>query len=57
MKNMVKVKCPRCGREMRWIPRVKIYFCDNDGYILSPHEAELNGLVENETPEAVQASH
>jgi hypothetical protein len=57
MKKLVKVKCPRCGREMRWIPRLKIYFCDDDGYILSPHEAELNGLVENETPEAVQASH
>jgi hypothetical protein len=54
---MDKVKCPRCGREMRWIPRLKMYFCDNDGYMLSPHEAELNGLVESETPAAAQTSH
>ena len=36
---------------------MKIYFCDNDGYILSSHEAELNGLVESETPATTQASH
>ncbi|HYU87181.1 MAG TPA: hypothetical protein VEL52_00565 [Candidatus Bathyarchaeia archaeon] len=42
---------------MRWIPRLKIYFCDNDGYILSPHEAELNGLVKSATSATVQASH
>ncbi len=36
---------------------MKIYFCDNDGYILSRHEAELNDLVENETPATAQASH
>jgi hypothetical protein len=54
---MEKVRCPRCGREMRWISRLKTYFCDNDGYILSAHEAELNRLVESETPLGAQASH
>lgn len=54
---MDAVKCPRDGRTMRWIPRLKIYFCDNDGYILSPHEAELNGLVEAELPTIAPASH
>ena len=55
--NMDKVKCPRDGSEMRWISRLKIYFCDNDGYILSPHEAALNGLVETETSPISEASH
>jgi hypothetical protein len=54
---MDEVRCPRCGRKMRWIQRLKIYFCDDDGFILSPHEAELNGLVESETPATAQASH
>jgi hypothetical protein len=54
---MDKVKCPRGDREMRWISRLKIYFCDNDGYILSSHEAELNGLVERELPSTTLASH
>ena len=36
---------------------MKIYFCDNDGYILSAHEAVLNDLVESETPSTAQASH
>ncbi len=54
---MDEVKCPRCSRKMRWIPRLKIYFCDNDGYILSAHEAVLNDLVESETPSTAQASH
>gem|GEM_PF-4336670 len=54
---MDRVKCPRCNREMRWISRLKIYFCDNDGYILSPHEAELNDLVESEMPPSTPSSH
>ncbi|HVH14740.1 MAG TPA: hypothetical protein VNA15_03360 [Candidatus Angelobacter sp.] len=54
---MDEVKCPRDGRTMRWIPRLKIYFCDNDGYILSAHEATANGLVENATPPLPQANH
>ena len=54
---MDEVRCPRCGRRMRWISRLKIYFCDNDGYILSPHEAVLNGLVEYERPKSNQTSH
>ncbi len=33
---------------MRWIPRMKIFFCDNDGYILSSRDATVNGLVETE---------
>ena len=54
---MDEVKCPRDGRKMRWIPRLKIYFCDNDGYILSSHEAAANGFVENATPPLAPASH
>ncbi|HVH16329.1 MAG TPA: hypothetical protein VNA15_11520 [Candidatus Angelobacter sp.] len=54
--KMDEVKCPRDGRKMRWIPRLKIYFCDNDGYIVSAHEAAANGLVENETPPVSQVS-
>jgi hypothetical protein len=42
---------------MRWIPRLKIYFCDNDGYILSAREAAVNDLVENEAHAGSQASH
>ena len=33
---------------MRWIPRLKIFFCDNDGYILNSRDATVNGLVETE---------
>ncbi len=27
---------------------MKIFFCDNDGYILSSRDATVNGLVETE---------
>jgi hypothetical protein len=33
---------------MRLIPRMKILFCDNDGYILSSRDAIANGLVETQ---------
>jgi hypothetical protein len=56
-RRMDEVKCPRDRRTMRWIPRLRMYFCDNDGYILSAHEAAANGLVENTTPLIAQASH
>ncbi len=40
---------------MRWIPRLKIFFCDNDGYILGQKDAIDNGLVETESITGVQA--
>ena len=33
---------------MRWIPRMKIFFCNNDGYILNSRDAIVNELVETE---------
>lgn len=48
--------CYRDGAKMRRIPRLGIYFCDNDGYIMSLKEAEMNGLVRSE-PVAAQQSH
>ncbi len=33
---------------MRWIPRLEIFFCDNDGYILGSRDAIPNGLVDTE---------
>ena len=30
---------------MRWIPRLKVHFCDIDGYILGEKDAIENNLV------------
>ena len=49
------VRCYRCGREMRRIPRLGIFFCDTDGYILSFTDAVRNGLVESETDATIQS--
>ncbi len=38
---MATVKCPRCATTMRWLKRRNIYFCDNDGYILTPNDPYL----------------
>ncbi len=48
------VRCYRCGREMRRITRLGIFFCDTDGYILSFTDAVRNGLVESETHTTAQ---
>lgn len=37
---------------MRQIPRLKIYFCDTDGYIMSFKEADENGLVRHDATAA-----
>jgi len=50
------VRCYRCGREMRRIPRLGIFFCDTDGYILSLTDAVRNGLVESE-PDTTTQKH
>ncbi|MBO0888604.1 hypothetical protein J2P12_05835 [Candidatus Bathyarchaeota archaeon] len=47
---MEEVVCYRCGRKMRLIQRLGIFFCDNDGYILSSRDAALNGLVKPDSP-------
>jgi len=39
---------------MRLIRRLGIYFCDNDGYIMSLREAAANKLVKEELPPALQ---
>jgi len=51
---MVIVRCYRCGREMRKILRLGIFFCDADGYMLSFTDAVRNGLVESETDTTTQ---
>ena len=53
---MEKVGCYRDGTIMRWIPRLKVYFCDNDGYILGEKDAIMNNLVVIETP-TLEAHH
>ena len=49
---MDEVRCYRCGRKMRPIKRLGVYFCDNDGYLMSFKDALTNGLV---VPEPVQS--
>ena len=51
---MVIVRCYRCGREMRKILRLGIFFCDTDGYILSFADAVRNELVDSETDTTIQ---
>ncbi|HYY90553.1 MAG TPA: hypothetical protein VE955_01040 [Candidatus Dormibacteraeota bacterium] len=45
---MEEVVCYRCGRKMRLIQRLGIFFCDNDGYVMSFKDATTNGLVRTE---------
>jgi hypothetical protein len=42
---------------MRWIPRLKQYFCDIDGYLIGPEDAIKNNLVVREPVEKTGGTH
>jgi hypothetical protein len=42
---------------MRWIPRLKQYFCNVDGYIIGPSDAIMNNLIVREPVEKGLETH
>ncbi len=49
---MADVNCPRCGRKMRWLRRLKTFICNDDGYLLGPNDpyVKTGEVVEHHTP-------